>query len=69
MRKFSIDTFVHATNIKTIVVGGHDGTVYRLSVGKGKRLDNSIITEYNVLMETFDKNTNTVAQALSQKYN
>lgn len=64
-----IDTLVSATNIKTIVAGGHNGTVYRLSVGKGKRLDNSIITEYNVLMEALDKDTDKVVQALSQKYN
>lgn len=64
-----IDTLVGVPSIKTIVAGGHNGKVYMLSIKNGKRLDKSVITEYNVLMEAFDKDTHKTVSALAEKYN
>lgn len=47
---FSFDDFVSANNnpeIKTIIAAGHDGTVYKLSCGNGRRLDLSDKNVYN----------------------
>lgn len=47
---FSFDDFTTLNNnpeIRTIIAAGHDGTVYRLSVGNGKRLDMSNKLDYN----------------------
>lgn len=47
---FSFDDFSTLNNnpeIRTIIAAGHDGTVYRLSVGNGKRLDMSNELDYN----------------------
>jgi len=61
--------------VKTIVAGGHDGTVYRLSVGKGTRTEinnltgkNSIIQEYRRLLDIVEK-PNKVMESLAKKYN
>lgn len=47
---FSFSDFVTLNNcpeIKTMIAAGHNGTVYKLSVGKGIRLDLSDEIEYN----------------------
>lgn len=47
---FSFDDFTTLNNnpeIRTIIAAGHDGTVYRLSVGNGKRLDLRSNLDYN----------------------
>ncbi len=47
---FSFDDFMtlnYTPQIKTMIASGHDGTVYKLSVGKGKRLSILNDTEYN----------------------
>lgn len=61
--------------IKTIIAGGHNGTVYKLSVGKGTRTGisdltgrNSIIQEYNNLLRNNLK-PNEIVNILSKKYN
>lgn len=51
-RSFSVDDILTASQypqIKTIVATGHDGTVYSLSIEKGKRVDRSIEREYNTI--------------------
>lgn len=47
---FSFEDFVTLNDnpeIRTIIAAGHDGTVYRLSVGNGKRLDIRNNLDYN----------------------
>ena len=47
---FSFDDFATLNNnpeIRTIIAAGHDGTVYKLSVGNGKRLDLRSNMDYN----------------------
>lgn len=47
---FSFDDFTTLNNnpeIRTIIAAGHDGTVYKLSVGNGKRLDLRNNMDYN----------------------
>lgn len=60
--------------IKTIVAGGHDGTVYKLSIGHGTRLSidknlgfNAIIPEYRNLLDNL-KDPHMVVAALANKY-
>lgn len=61
--------------IKTIIAGGHNGTVYKLSVSKGTRTGisdltgrNSIIQEYRRILDNVE-NPNKVVEALANKYN
>lgn len=60
--------------IKTIIAGGHDGTVYKLSIGKGVRTEinnltgrNSIIQEYQEMLRN-GLVPNEIVQILSDKY-
>lgn len=55
---FSFDDFVSANNnpeIKTIIAAGHDGTVYKLSCGDGRRLDLSDKNVYNDYENRWDR--------------
>lgn len=61
---FSFDDFYllnECHEIKTIIAAGHNGTVFKMSVGKGKRLDLFDKNEYNNLDRYFalkyDKST------------
>ncbi len=61
--------------IKTIIAGGHNGTVYKLSVGKGIRTEinnltgrNSIVQEYKELLRK-EFSPNDIVEMLSNKYN
>jgi SPP1 gp7 family putative phage head morphogenesis protein len=60
--------------VKTIIAGGHDGTVYKLSISKGARTEisnltgrNSIMQEYNMLLNELGS-PNSVVTALTSKY-
>ena len=53
--------------IKTIVVAGHNGVVYQLSIGDGKRVDKKIYSEYNIVMKE-KKNSHDTMVHLSEKY-
>lgn len=61
--------------IKTIIAGGHDGTVYKLSVGKGTRTGISDLTNRNIIIQEYRRlfdiveNPNKVVEALANKYN
>lgn len=54
--------------IKTIVAAGHNGTVYQLSIGDGKRVDKEIYSEYNKTMEKFSYDSHKTLEWLSKKY-
>lgn len=54
--------------IKTIVATGHDGSVYSLSIGNGKRVDRRISMDYNYYMTKTGNDTDLVMKALSEKY-
>lgn len=54
----SFDDFVTLNDfpeIKTIIAAGHDGTVYTLSVGNGKRLDLSSVKEYEFIRNKWNR--------------
>lgn len=56
---FSFEDFTLVNNypqIKTLIAVGHKGTVYKLSVGKGKRLDIPNKEEYNRIERDFQRN-------------
>lgn len=53
--------------IGTIIAVGHNGAVYKLSIGRGERVDRSIVSEYNMLMEDTGKDTHKVMQILAKK--
>ena len=68
---FSVDDILTATQypaIKTIVATGHDGTVYSLSIGNGKRVDRSIEREYNTYMRMLNYDSHKTMTALSIEY-
>ena len=68
---FSADDILTVSDnpqIKTIVAVGHDGTVYQLSIGDGKRVDKNIYSEYNKLMRDHNKNTHIVMLILTEEY-
>ena len=53
---FSFDDFYllnECPEIKTIIAAGHNGTVFKMSVGSGKRLDMSTESRYNEIKQTF----------------
>ncbi len=55
---FSFDDFVTLNDfpeIKTMVAVGHNGTVYMMSVGKGKRLDLTNKLEYELLRNEWNR--------------
>jgi hypothetical protein len=56
---FSYEDFVLVNNdprIKTLIAAAHNGTVYKISVGNGKRLDISDEMKYNHYMMAFNRN-------------
>ena len=53
--------------INTIVAAGHNGVVYQLSIGDGKRVDRDIYSEYNIVMNE-KKDSHATMEYLSQKY-
>lgn len=58
---FSFEDFTLVNDnpqIKTLIAVGHKGTVYKLSVGKGKRLDYPTEQEYNRIERDFQRNYN-----------
>lgn len=62
--------------IKTIIAAGHDGTLYKLSVGKdGNRLGKHQITDENLIKQEYNKlytatkDANKVVEYLVDKYN
>lgn len=61
-----INTLMRLPQISTIVAGGHNGKVYSLSIGKGKRLDGSISKEYNRLRRIFEDDLQKVVSELSK---
>lgn len=70
-----IALLLNNSQIKTIIAGGHDGTVYKLSVGNGIRLgisnltnENEVIKEYRRLLNALG-DSNSVVDALVRKYN
>ncbi len=70
-KSFSVDdilTLSQYKQIKTIVATGHDGSVYSLSIDGGERVDRRIEVEYNTYMIEFEKDTDLVLRALSEKY-
>lgn len=55
---FSFSDFVTMNDfpqIKTMIAAGHDGTVYKMSVGNGKRLDLSDEREYTVVENQWNR--------------
>lgn len=61
--------------IKIIIAAGHDGAIYKLSVGKGIRTEmikttgrNSIVQEYRRLLDIVGK-PNDIVETLVKKYN
>ena len=70
-KSFSVDdilTLSQHRQIKTIVATGHDGSVYSLSIGDGKRVDRRVEREYNTYMAELGNDTDLVLRALSEKY-
>lgn len=61
--------------IKTIIAAGHDGTVYKLSIGKGIRTEMSKTTGRNSIMQEYKElmmnkiSPNEIVEILSYKYN
>ena len=53
--------------INTIVAAGHNGVVYQLSIGDGKRVDRDIYSEYNIVMNE-KKDSHATMVYLSEKY-
>ncbi len=61
--------------IKTIIAAGHDGTVYKLSIGKGTRIEydevirrNKVEQEYRHLAR-IGKEINEIVERLGENYN
>ncbi len=54
--------------IKTIVAVGHDGSVYSLSVGGGKRVDISVVEEYNSCMMDNNQDAHVTMLKLAHDY-
>ena len=68
---FSADdvlTLLDNPEIKTIVAAGHDGSVYVLSIGDGKRVDINFQEKYNNAMRDNNKDTHVVMLILSEEY-
>lgn len=55
--------------IRTMIVAAHDGTVYTLSIGEGKRLDRRDSMIYNDYEKEFNGNLNLVVKKLAEIYN
>ena len=64
-----IELLLKAPEIGTIVAGAHDGTVYKLSLGKGRRsVDGNLVSEYNILKDQFDGDIDKVVSNLARVY-
>ncbi len=64
-----IDLLLKVPQISTIIAAGHDGTVYKLSVGKGKRqVDRNLVSEYNILKEYYENDIHSVVSNFAKKY-
>ena len=54
--------------IKAIVAVGHNGDVYKLLIGNGKRIDIGIHSEYNSVMKNCGFDAHKTMLILSEKY-
>lgn len=55
--------------VAIIIAVGHNGVIYKLSIGNGKRVDKSIVGEYNMLMKDTGKDRHKVMQLLAKRNN
>ena len=64
-----IELLIKTPEIGMLIAGGHDGTVYKLSIGKGKRsVDGNIASEYNILTDKFGGDLDKVVAAFAKLY-
>ncbi len=68
---FSFDDILTVSQypqIKTIIAVGHDGTVYSLSIGDGKRVDRSNYMDYNKYVNLNNGNIDDALKYLSKEF-
>lgn len=63
-----IDLLLQLPQINFIIAGGHDGTVYKLSIGTGRRtVDNNLYAEYNIIKDS-GASPHEIVEKMAQKY-
>lgn len=73
---YDIALLLDNPQIKTIIAAGHNGVIYKLSIGEGIRVGinkltnrNDIFVEYQRVLRELTNNPNEVVKILSAKYN
>lgn len=63
-----IDLLLQLPQINFIIAGGHDGTVYKLSIGTGRRtVDNNLYAEYNIIKDS-GASPHEIVEKMARKY-
>lgn len=64
-----IQLLLNVPQIKTMIAGGHNGVVYKLSIGSGApSIDGNLASIYNILRGQFDDDLDRVVSELAKKY-
>lgn len=64
-----IQLLLNVPQIKTMIAGGHNGVVYKLSIGNGTHsIDGNLASIYNILKKQFDGDLNRVVSELAKRY-